>query len=186
MSDTKAGYVEAKERARSGKSWKLKLGGQWYSVSNRANLDGVEQGLYVEYRLGGFNGNDGKWITTVDAIRPAKAPDGAQQARNYNAAQNGSPVPSRLASAYWDDSALRFISNVVGCAVTAGHAKDPTDVLAWAAAAEQALKNLGQAQTPTGSGVSQGPAPRSESSSSSREPGSDDEPPPFDDSDVPW
>jgi len=175
MSETLSGYVQAKERTKSGKAWKLKLNGKYISVSNRANMDGVDQGSFVEYELGGFQGDNG-WVSTIDRVRPAKAPDGAQQERAYNGAAAGSSLPSRLANAAWDDSALRFISNVVGCALTAGHAKDPTDILAWTAAAEQALKNLGQAQAPTLGNKTSGPAPR--------EPGSDDGDPGFDNDDA--
>lgn len=183
MSETKAGYVELKERARSGKSWKLKLGGQWYSVSNRANLDGVEQDVYVEYRLGGFNGNDGKWITTVDAIRPAQAPAGFRPPQGSG---SGPIAASKLASAHWDDSALRFISNVVGTAIQVqAEEMRPEDLITWALAAEQALLSLGKtqgpAQTPSGSGVNPGSAPKDPLR---REPGQDDEPPFFDDSDA--
>jgi hypothetical protein len=147
MSDTKAGYVQGKERSKSGKSWKLKLDGKWISVSNRANMDGVEQGVYVEYQTGGFNGEDGKFIPTVERIRPAQAPAGSTPPATNGAA-------SRLLSAAWDDSALRFISNVVGCAIESGKCESPIQLGEWAFAAQDALITLtgeriqGQAQTP--------------------------------------
>lgn len=180
MSETITGFIQAKERAKSGKSWRVQLNGRWLTVSNRANLDGVEQGIYVEARMGGFNGNDGKWVPTIDAIRPAQAPQQPPNGYQGTASpQPGNAPVSRLASAHWDDSALRFISNVVGCAITAGKCADPERILAWTAEAEAALKSLGQAQAPAwGSQQTPGSAPR--------EPGSDDEPHPFDDSDVPW
>jgi hypothetical protein len=135
MSDTKSGYVQGKERSKSGKSWKLKLDGKWISVSNRANMDGVEQGVYVEYQTGGFNGEDGKFIPTVERIRPAAAPAGSTPPTS-----NGSPA--RLRSAVWDDSALRFISNVVGCAIEKGLCETPLQVSDWALAAQDALLTL--------------------------------------------
>lgn len=142
MSDSQFAYVQAKERSKSGKSWKLQLNGKWLSVSNRANMDGVEQGVYVEYQLGGFPGNDGKFIETVDRIRPAQAPAGSTPPSTAGV--------SKLKAALWDDSSLRFISNIVGSAITANRLESPLDVKVWTLAAEQALLSLqGEHQGPT-------------------------------------
>lgn len=161
MSDeTKTGYVQAKARNKANTQWRLQLNGTWYGVDRSANVDGVEQGVYVEYQLGGFkNSQNGQWVPTVARIRPAQAPSGAQQAQSYNAALAGSAAPSRLASAHWDDSALRFISNVVGCAIESGKCAQAEDLLVWATMAEIALKNMGQAQA---SGPGSGSASKDE------------------------
>lgn len=177
-SDNIFGYVQARERSKSGKSWRLQVGGKWYTVSNRANLDGIQQGVYVECRMGGFPADNGSWISTIEGIRPAQAPQGGYPPNPHQGGQNAANAPpgapSRLASAHWDDSALRFLSNVVGSAITAGVIKDPVEVLAWTQAAEESLRSLGQAQTP-GRGGSDIPGSAS-----------GEEPPPYDDSDVPW
>lgn len=163
MSENIFGYVQARERSKSGKSWRLQVGGKWYTVSNRANLDGIEQGIYVECRMGGFSADNGNWIPTIEGIRPAQAPRAPTPPQGRG---SGPIVPSRLASAHWDDSALRFLSNVVGSAITAGVIKDPVEVLAWTAAAEESLRSLGQMQAPARGGQA-----GSESASGEEDPG---------------
>lgn len=152
MSDNIVGYVQARERSKSGKSWRLQVGGKWYTVSNRANLDGIQQGIYVECRMGGFSADNGNWIPTIEGVRPAPAPQGGYPPNprqgGQNAANSLSGAPSKLASAHWDDSSLRYLSNLVASAITAGNIKDPVEIMAWTAAAEMSLRNLGKTQIP--------------------------------------
>ena len=162
-SENLTGYVQGRERAKSGKSWRLQVGGKWYTVSNRANLDGIEQGVYVECRMGGFSADNGNWIPTIEVIRPAQAPRAQTPPPGGG---SGHIAASRLASAHWDDSALRFLSNVVGSAITAGVIKDPVEILAWTAAAEESLRSLGKTQTPARGGQSE-----PESASGEEDPG---------------
>lgn len=172
MSDTQTGYIQAKQRNQANTQWRIQIGGKWYGADRAANIDGCEQGSFVEYQLGGFNNrNTGQWVSTIARIRPASPPQAgypASQPQGGQNAANSPPAtpPARLASAHWDDSALRFISNVVGCAIAAGKAADPVDVIAWARSAELALMELnGKVPAVSGTNV--------------REPGQDDG---FDDS----
>jgi hypothetical protein len=122
---------------------KLKIEGKWVFPDRKCNLDGLEPPLYVEYETRA-GGDDGKLII-LNRIRPAPPPPGQEP-------------PKPVKTAGWDDSALRFISNVVGSAITGGKCESPTDVRVWTLAAQEALQALTE-----------------------REPGSDDEPE-FDDS----
>jgi hypothetical protein len=122
---------------------KLKIEGKWVFPDRKANLDALEPPLYVEYETR-QGGNDGK-LTILNRIRPATPPPGQKPPAAVNA-----PV--------WDDSGMRFISNVVGSALAAGKLESPTDVRVWTLAARQGLLALREADD------------------LDREPGSDDEP----------
>lgn len=182
--ETKSGYVQEMGRTKSGASAKLKINGTWTTVNNRsANIDGIQPGAYVEYQLGGFNGSDGKWIPTIDRIRPAQAPQG--QPPGQGTAQAGSPV-SRLKSASWDDSSMRFMSNLIGAAIMAGKIETPIQISDWALAAQDALLVLtgerpqrpaegpGTGQSTPNSGNTDEGWDDLAPSATGREPGSDD------------
>lgn len=103
---------------------KLKLDGRWVYPSRGCNTDGLNPGMAVEYETS-MGGNDGK-LVILNRIRPAP---------------QGSAPPANNAAPY-DESELRFISNVVGSALTAGTIKEPGQLMEWALAAQGALKAL--------------------------------------------
>lgn len=157
--------VQEMNPSRSGNSQRLKLQGKWYVAGNRVNLDGIAKGQYVEYETSSFPGNDGQMIASIARIRPA-----AQQNSPPNA-----PGGSQPGSTIMDGDILRSVSNIVGNAAAAGKIGSPTEIHDWVDMAYHALVSMGKAQAPTGgSQQNPGSAPK------------DDEPPPFDDSDVPW
>lgn len=137
MSETKAGYVQAKARNKSNTQDRIQINGTWYGVDRGANTDGIAQGVYVEYQLGGFTSRNGQWVPTIARVRPVSAPAGSTPPVNGS---NGHA--SKLKSAAWDDSALRFISNVVGCAIESGKCDTPLQVSDWSLAAQDALLRL--------------------------------------------
>jgi len=83
----------------------------------------------VEIREGSFTFPDGKLQKTIEAWRPI---NGA------NATPAAPPPPAPNAD-YIDEASLRFISNVVGSAITAGAIKSPGQVLSWFQSAKAAL-----------------------------------------------
>lgn len=109
---------------------RLKIDGKWTYPSRTCNIDGIQAGGYVEYETS-LGGNQGT-LVILNRIRPAQAPAGTPSAAPQSAAV--------------DEASLRFISNVVGSAITAGAIKDPKDVSPWSLAALKALKTLDTAQ----------------------------------------
>lgn len=108
---------------------KLKIEGKWVFPDRKANLDGIEPGAYVEYETR-QGGNDGK-LTILNRIRPAQPSAGQKPA-------------AAVQSPAWDDSGMRFISNIVGSAIAGGKLESPTDVKAWTLAAQEALQALAE------------------------------------------
>jgi hypothetical protein len=102
---------------------KLKIDGTWY-VASKLNLDGIESGSRVEYEPGSFPGQNGP-VKCINSIRPVQAASG-----------NG--ATAKVANAVSDDATMRFISNVVGSAITAGTLKTPAEIAAWYRAAKKA------------------------------------------------
>jgi hypothetical protein len=82
------------------------------------------------------NGKSDMWF--LDAFKPVEggvAPPSTQPA----------PVQQPKASvapAGYTEPERMFVSNIVAAAVTAGHAKDPVDLLAWASGALVALRQM--------------------------------------------
>lgn len=107
---------------------KLKIDGKWVFPQRSTNTDGLQPGMKVEYEthLGGDKGT----LVLLDRIRPApQAPS--------NGAGPVFPIPPA-----YDEAELRFISNVVGSALTAGKLSAPHEVTVWALAAQRALGAL--------------------------------------------
>ncbi len=126
------GTVQEMNPSKSGRSQRLKINGKWLIANFKVNLDGVSKGTYVEYEEGSFAGDDGKPVATIARIRPA-------QEQPHNGGAQSVPV-----SAGVDEASLRFISNVVGSAITAKTIESPTDIKAWTLAAQEALKALSE------------------------------------------
>lgn len=106
---------------------KLKIDGKWVFPQRGTNTDGLQPGMRVEYdtHLGGDKGT----LVLLDRIRPAAQPPQS----------NGPVFP--IPPAY-DEAELRFISNVVGSALTAGKLIAAHEVTVWALAAQRALGAL--------------------------------------------
>jgi hypothetical protein len=128
---------------------KLKIDGTWY-VASKLNLDGIESGSRVEFEPSTFPGQNGP-VKCINSIRPVQA-------------SGGGGAPAKVANAVSDDATMRFISNIVGSAVTAKTITEPAQIAAWYQAAKMAAT-----------------AP----ALPVRRPPSDDEPPPFND-EIPY
>lgn len=126
---------------------KLKIDGTWY-VASKLNLDGIESGSRVEFEPGSFPGQNGP-VKCINSIRPVVGNNG---------------TPAKAATAVSDDATMRFISNIVGSAVTAKTITEPSQIAAWYHAAKMAAT-----------------AP----ALPVRRPPPDDEPPPFND-EIPY
>ena len=107
---------------------KVKANGTWYFLSRDIGAPPAV-GATVEIREGSFNFPDGKPAKTIEAWRPVG--NGAP-----TSAPSAPPAPN---ADYIDEASLRFISNVVGSAITAGAIKSPGQVLSWFQSAKAAL-----------------------------------------------
>lgn len=99
-----------------------------------------------------------------DTGRDGKRPMGLNSWKAVVDAQGKPETGSTVTAA----DILRSVSNVVGNACAAGVVASPEHLAIWFEAAYAGFRDLGKAKP------------------QAREPGTDDEPPPFDDSDVPW
>lgn len=119
---TAMGQVTEIGKTQKGKM-KFKIGGQWY-YEGRAlsgSYPNPGQSVEVRYTLFGDKGD----LRSLEVWRPVS---------------NGSaPVASVQSATGLDEASLRFISNVVGSAITAGAIKDPGQVNSWFQSAKAAL-----------------------------------------------
>lgn len=134
MSDaftTTQGSVTELGQTKNGKP-KLKIGGQWYFMGKALNgaLPSVGQTVELRYSLFGDRGD----LRGLEAWKPATT---AQPTKTTVEANTG-----------LDEASLRFISNVVGSAITAKTLIEPFEILPWFTAAKLALN--GKAYTPDG------------------------------------
>jgi hypothetical protein len=172
--------VQEMNPSRSGQSQRLKLQGKWYVANSRVNLDGVAKGIHVEYETSSFPGNDGQMIASIARIRPAPQQNGYPP-NPRQGSQNAMNSPE-LSSTITDGDILRSVSNIVGHAAAAGNVSSPQHLEIWVETAYKTLMNMGKAQAPS-EGQSSGSAPKDPPR---LEPGQDDEPPFYDDPEVPW
>jgi hypothetical protein len=108
---------------------KVKASGTWYFLNK--TLDSPNVGSTVEIREGSFGDNN--QFKTIEAWRPAGGNGHSTQQRNASA-------PTAPPAGYVDEASMRFISNCVGSAITAGHCKEPGQINAWFKAAKAALE----------------------------------------------
>jgi hypothetical protein len=153
------GVIQEKGHSQKG-ARKLKINDRWHFVG-RVNCDGIETGMRVEYTTAPFG--DGNKLSGLQTLRPLRDESGG--------VQTGSTIT--------DGDILRSVSNIVGNAAAAGKIDYPGQIHAWVDAAYTAFMVVGKAQTP----AVDSPAPKEPPR---REPGQDDEPPPFDDEIPPW
>jgi hypothetical protein len=98
------------------------------------------------------NGKSDLWFLDsfkVVAQAPQSIPEPTQTTYVPRSVVSGGLVPSApiAAPAAYTEPERMFVSNIVAAAVTAGHATDPVDLLAWAAGALQALRGMVQEST---------------------------------------
>lgn len=114
-----------------GGSPKVKASGQWYFLAR--DVSNPPMGGTVEIREGSFQAGD-RTFKTIEAWRPAGGNGSAPQPQNASA-------PAAPPAGYIDEATMRFISNCVGSAISAGTIKEPGQIHAWFMAAKFAVDN---------------------------------------------
>jgi hypothetical protein len=109
---------------------KVKASGQWYFLARDVGQPPL--GSTVEIREGSFQAGDSTF-KTIEAWRPAGGNGTAPQQQNASA-------PAAPPAGYIDEASMRFISNCVGSAITAGTIKEPSQIHPWFMAAKLALE----------------------------------------------
>jgi hypothetical protein len=150
------GIVQEMARTSKGAPYIVVGGTRLYASQCETPPTGLAVGMKIDYEAAPFG----------DAGRDGKRPMGLKRWKAVVDAQGKPETGSTVTEA----DILRSVSNVVGSACAAGTVKSPEELDKWFTAAWYGFTYMGK-DRPT-------PSPR--------EPGQDDEPPPFDDSDVPW
>lgn len=133
---------------------KIKLDGKWYPVG-RNNVDGIQPGSQVEVEYGSFpDSRTGEPVACINKIRPAPS---APKTNGHAAPPAGACEVSPL-----DDSGMRFVSNIVGSAITSGKIVKPFEVTTWTIAAYRAFKALGTREPGLDDDLGDEDQPRSE------------------------
>lgn len=120
------GKVENISKSKSGKTWRVKIGGQFYGANFDSNLDSAV-GKVIDFTY--EDGEFGKWVKSWGYVGSGSS--------------SPPPVPTPEATSTLNEAELRFISNVVGSAIDAKTLTDPLAISVWAKAARQTLKELG-------------------------------------------
>lgn len=127
------GTVQKIELKDGGKA-RVSVNGQWYSIKGTNGLtEGARIGFDAsswDYKGKTYHGID-KWGLLPEAPHT-----------NGNGAAHHPATPAASPAMVMTGDELRFISNVVGSAITSGTIKDPVDLIAWAKGAQGALKSL--------------------------------------------
>ncbi len=152
------GVVSEIARTDKGAPYIVVNGTRLYASKCKTPPTGLVVGMKIDYEATAFG----------DTGRDGKRPIGLNSWKAILDAQ-GKP---ETGSTVTDVDLLRSVSNIVGSACAAGTVKSPEELEKWCVAAMAGLLHLKNVK---------------DFVADEREPGQDDdEPPPFDDSDVPW
>lgn len=105
---------------------KVKASGTWYFLNKK--LADPPIGSSIDIQEGSFGDNN--QFKTIEQWRPAGGNGGSQ---------HHAQAPAAPPAGYIDEASMRFISNCVGSAITAGTIKEPGQIRAWFVAAKAAL-----------------------------------------------
>jgi hypothetical protein len=105
---------------------KVKASGVWYFLNKK--LGNPPLGESIDIKEGSFGDNN--QFKTIEDWRSA---GGNGQTQHHAQAPAAPPAD------YVDEASMRFISNCVGSAITAGTIKEPGQILPWFTAAKAAL-----------------------------------------------
>ena len=114
---------------------KVKVQGYWYFAGS-TDVTNMKVGMPVELEVRSFMAGD-KELWGISQWKATGQPQNATGRAPVDAGAAISITPSPIAP-YLDEAATRFISNVVGSAITAGLIEAPDAVSAWAHAARAA------------------------------------------------
>lgn len=121
-------HIEAVQTAKTGKSLRVKAGGDWYG----ANKDsGLREGMTIDASI--EDGNFGKWIKEY---RPVG--NGSTNAAHQPQTSSSSVSGVGGAAPIWSN----FVSNQVAHAIAAGKIETPEQIRAWAEGAKKAFVDL--------------------------------------------
>ncbi len=96
----------------------VKIDGKYYYVG-KCNVDGLTQGARIEFSSNTFGDNG-----TLHGLQTWKLADAPQKS-------NGAAPPQGAPAAAFDGDMLRYASNVVANAISAGLIKVPKDITPW-------------------------------------------------------
>ena len=125
------GIVEQINKSKTGKSWRVFIGNEWYGAKFDSKLDQAT-GKAIDFTIES-DPKFGNWIKDWDYDRepqPAASPAKAQTLANGKSDR------------WW----INFTSNIVAHAIAAGLIKEPIQLQAWAKAARNAIEQADGAE----------------------------------------
>lgn len=120
------GTVDRVEKSKSGKSWRVKIGPKYYGAGFDSQISGAS-GKSIDFNF--EDGEFGPWIKSWAYAQDNPVPTSPQ-------------APNSPQKAGLEEHELRFVSNVVGSAITAKTLTDPLQISVWAKAAAATVKEL--------------------------------------------
>lgn len=117
------GTVDSVTKSKTGKSWRVKIGSEFYGANFDSKIDGAV-GKYIDFEWD--DGQFGKWLKSWGPEHT--------QAPVMGAAVPAQGGPRSNGDRWW----LPFVSNQCAHAIAAGHIKGAADLKAWAIAAKEA------------------------------------------------
>ena len=118
------GTVDSVTKSKTGKSWRVKIGSEFYGANFDSKIDGAV-GKYIDFEWD--DGQFGKWLKSWGPEHT--------QAPVMGAAVPAQGVPRSNGDRWW----LAFTSNQVAHAIAAGIIKEPQQMRVWAVAARAAI-----------------------------------------------
>lgn len=118
------GKIESVTKSKSGKSWRVKIGSEFYGANFDTKIDSA-LGKSVDFTFGSTD--FGKWIESWDYARQDAVPAGTTDSKP---ASNG------------DRFYMPFVSNICAHAIASGQIKEPSQISPWAKAAYDAAQAL--------------------------------------------
>lgn len=116
------GTIEQVTLAKTGKSYRVKLGNEWVGAKKDSGIDMSFTGKTIEAEIS--DGDYGKWIEKWKIATAAQTVAATISADGINLAY------------------LPFVSNCVAHAIQSGQCEGPANIAAWANAAYTAASNL--------------------------------------------
>ena len=127
------GIVDSVELSKTGKSWRVKMGGKYYGSSADSNIDQAK-GKAIDFTFKS-DPKFGDWIESWAYAQsaPQAAAQTAQRATAPAQAPNGGHV---------DRWYMPFVSNTIAHAIQVGLITQPSQITGWAKAAKEAAEAL--------------------------------------------
>ncbi len=122
------GRVDSVTKSQSGKSWRVKIGSEFFGANFDSKIDGA-LGKQIDFEW--TDGKFGKWVQSWAYLNaPAEAPAVQTPPSAPVHVQSG-----RIVDRWW----APFVSNCVAHAIAAGTIKDIVQLKTWAVAAKHAI-----------------------------------------------